>query len=569
MTRKSRFITGIALFCACWLCGIQVHSQDLQAAFKLTRAERFEDANAAFKSLIQNNLNDGDVYYYFGDNYLQEYYSDTTNNSFKELSDSAKILFTQGVEKDPSNPLNYVGMGQIDLMTKNLPKAQQNFAKAISLLPSKANKSIVMAPEKQAIVYVKLANAYIKAGVYDTAVVFGALRSAEKLDGKYYDLYIVKGDAYIFMLNDGSRAITNYNIAKSLNPKSPFANLRIGQLWMRARNYKDALFYYQEVVKIDSTFAPAYRELGYLLSRANRNEEAQQNYKKFLRLSGGNTTARIQYVNTLIELKNYTEAINQLNEVMRTDTSNNDLNRALAYSYFETGQYDKGLIFSKKFFRRADLSKVRATDYAYLGRLLAKTKQDSLANEMLVKAFKIDSSRSELLSEAAMSLIKLKKYDKAIDIYNLKISLKKAIPNDYYNLGKVYYNTKAWGKVDSTLAYYSTLMPEHVQGYLWRARALVNIDSTSKLGLAKPVYETMIEKARIDSVKNGKELMEAYSYLAYYYLVQYKDTKDQQYGLKSIEYCNKVLAIEPPDPSFSDKAKVILKDLESKIKRRD
>jgi predicted Zn-dependent protease len=569
MTRKSKSIIGIALFCACWLCGTQVHSQDLQAAFKLTRAERFEDANAAFKALLQKNLSDGDVYYYFGDNYLQEYYSDTTNNSFRELSDSAKILFTQGVEKDPSNPLNYVGMGQIDLMTKNLPKAQQNFAKAMSLLPSKANKSIVMAPEKQAIVYVKLANAYIKAGVYDTAVVFGALRSAEKLDSKYYDLYIVKGDAYIFMLNDGSRAITNYNIAQSLNPKSPFAKLRIGQLWMRARNYKDALTYYQEVVKIDSTFAPAYRELGYLLSRANRNDEAQQNYKKFLRLSGGNTTARIQYVNTLIELKNYNEAINQLNEIMRTDTSNNDLNRALAYSYFETGQYDKGLLYSKKFFRRADLSKVRATDYAYLGRLLAKTKQDSLANEMLVKAFKIDSSRSELLSEAAMSLIKLKKYDKAIEVYNLKITLKKAVPNDYYNLGKVYYNTKAWGKVDTTLAYYSTLMPDHVQGYLWRARALVNIDSTSKLGLAKPAYEMMIEKARTDSVKNAKELMEAYSYLAYYYLVQYKDTKDQQYGLKSIEYCNKVLAIEPPDPSFSDKAKVILKDLESKIKRRE
>jgi tetratricopeptide (TPR) repeat protein len=186
---------------------------------------------------------------------------------------------------------------------------------------------------------------------------------------------------------------------------------------------------------------------------------------------------------------------------------------------------------------------------------------------MLVKAFNIDTSRSELLSEAAMSLIKVKKYDKAIDIYNLKITLNKAVPNDYYNLGKVYYNTKNWGKVDSTLEYYSTLMPEHVQGYLWSA--LVNIDTTSKLGLAKPVYEVMIEKARGDSVKNSKELMEAYSYLAYFNLVQFKETKDQQFGLKSIEYCNKVLAIVPPDPMYTEKAKAILKDLEPKIKKRD
>jgi tetratricopeptide (TPR) repeat protein len=549
--------------------GIQVHAQDLQAALKLTRAERFEDANKAFKALLQKSPNDGDVYYYYGDNFLQEFYSDTTNNSFREMSDSAKILFTKGTGADPANPINYVGLGHIALMLKEMPVAQQNFAKAISLLPSKANKGLVMAPEKQATVYIKMANAYIKAGVNDTAVVFGALRTAEKIDSKNYDLYIVKGDAYIFILNDGSRAISNYNIAQSLNPKSALAKLRVGQLWMRARNYQDALTYYQEVVRIDSTFAPAYRELGSLLSRANRNDEAQRNYKKFLELSGGNTTARIQYVNTLIELKNYTEAINQLNEVMRTDTSNNDLNRALAYSYFETGQYDKGLLYSKKFFRRANPEKIRATDFAYLGRLLAKTKQDSLAHEMLVKAFKIDTSRSELLSEAAMSLIKIKKYDKAIDIYNMKITLKKAVPNDYYNLGKVYYNTKSWGKVDTTLAYYNTLMPDHVQGYLWRARALVNIDTTSKLGLAKPVYESMIEKAKTDTVKNSKELMEAYSYLAYYNLVQFKDTKDQEFGLKSIEYCNKVLAIVPADPVYTEKAKAILKDLGPKIKKKD
>jgi tetratricopeptide (TPR) repeat protein len=548
---------------------IGVHSQDIQTAFKLTRAERFEDASAAFKTLLQKNLKDGDIYYYYGDNFLQEYYSDTTNNSFKELSDSAKLLFSKGTEADPANPLNYIGLGQIALMLRDMPKAQQNFSKAISLLPSKANKTIIMAPDKHATVYIRLANAYIKAGINDTAKVFGSLRTAEKLDSKNYDLYIVKGDAYIFMLNDGSKAILNYNIAQSLNPRSPFAKLRVGQLWMRARNYKDALTYYQEVVKIDSTFAPAYRELGYLLSRANRNDEAEQNYKKFLRLSGGNTTARIQYVNTLIELKNYSEAINQLNEILKTDTSNNDLNRALAYSYYETGQYDKGLVYSKKFFRRVKPDKIRATDYSYLGRLLAKTKQDSIAHDNLVKAFQMDTSRSELLSEAAMSMIRLKKYDKAIEDFNLKISLKKAVPNDYYNLGKVYYNTKSWGKVDTILMYYSTLMPEHVQGYLWRARALVNIDTTSKLGLAKPVYEEMIEKAKTDSVKNAKELMEAYSYLAYFNLVQFKDTKDQQFGLKSIDYCNKVLAILPPDPNYTDKAKAILKDLEPKIRKRE
>ena len=106
MTRTFKTIIGVALFFSGLFTGSLLHAQDLQSAFKLTRAERFEDASKAFKALLQKNPNDGDSYYYFGENFLQEYYSDTTNNSFKELSDSAKSLFTKGTEIEPADPLN-------------------------------------------------------------------------------------------------------------------------------------------------------------------------------------------------------------------------------------------------------------------------------------------------------------------------------------------------------------------------------------------------------------------------------------------------------------------------------
>jgi tetratricopeptide (TPR) repeat protein len=478
--------------------------------------------------LIVQSPDNGDIYYYYGVSFLKNFQSDTLNNSFVEMADSAKTVFERGAGKDPKNPLNFVGLGGISLLRHDVNQATPFFAKANSLLPVKGNKSIVMTPQRHSLVLLNMAEFYIMAGIQDTAQVFSLLRKAEQLDNKNPDLFIVKGDAYIFMMNDGSKAITNYNIAQSLDPKSPESKLRIGQLWMRARNYPDALSTYKEVVNIDSTYAPAYRELGYLYSRANRNDDAQANYKKFLSLSSNNTTARKQYVNTLLELKKYPEAITELNEIIKVDTMDNDVNRALAYSYFETGQYDEGLVYSRKFFRRAKPDKIRPTDYIYLGRLLAKTKQDSLAYEKLFKAFQLDSTKSELLSEAAMSLNRIKKYDKALEIYKLKITLGKALPGDYYNMGKVYYNLQEWGKVDTTLAYYNTLMPDHIAAYQWRARALVNMDPDTKLGLARPVWELLIEKAAPDSVKYSKELIEAYGYLAYYYLLQFNATKDQE-----------------------------------------
>ena len=131
--------------------------------------------------------------------------------------------------------------------------------------------------------------------------------------------------------------------------------------------------YYEKVSNIDSNFAPAYRELGFLLKKANRNEDAKKNFIKFLELSGGNVSAQLQYINTLIELQDYPEAINQVMAVLTVDSMNNDLNRALAYSYYETGQYEKGLQAMEKFLTKSGPGQDRARrTISYYGRFFRK-----------------------------------------------------------------------------------------------------------------------------------------------------------------------------------------------------
>ncbi|MCX6287781.1 MAG: tetratricopeptide repeat protein [Bacteroidetes bacterium] len=538
----------------------EVRAQDIKAAIRLMRSEQFNAAASAYKALLKQNPADGETYYYYGENFINEYFSDTSNNSLKEISDSAKIIFQLGIQKDPANPLNLVGMGEIAMLNKDRSTAQDFFAKASALLPSKANKNIIMDPAKQANVLIRMANGYVRAGIKDTSQIFSLLKAAEKFDPRNYELFIVKGDAYIILLNDGSNAITNYNIAQSLNPQSPFAKVRIGQLWMRAKQYRNALTYYDEAIKIDSSYAPAYKERGFLLAKANRNDDAKRDFARFLKLSAGNTTARIQFVNILFDLQEYKEAINQLNEVYKVDSTNNDLNRALAYAYFETAQYDKALYFAKKFFANEKPEKIRAADYIYYGRILARNKMDEQAYEQLLKGYQLDSTKPELLSEAALCLTKTKKYDKAIETYQKKIALKKAAPMDYYNLGKVFYNVRDFQQADTNLAIFNQLQPDHIAGFVWRARTRSNIDSTSKQGFAKPIYETIIVKTQSDTAKYAKERIESFYYLAYYNFLQYAGTKNKEYAVTAIIYSNKVLAIDPKDEK-ADKAKQIIDNL--------
>jgi len=546
-------------------------SQDLQSAIKLFKSEQFAASSSAFKKLLSQTPNDGDIYFYYGVSFLRKFQADTVNTSFSDISDSAKAIFELGKKRDPRNPLNYVGLGGFSLFLRDIPKAEQYFAKATSLLPSKANMNIVMMPEKQCVVLYNIAEAYIRSGTHDTAKVFSLLRKAEQLYKQDPQLYIVIGDAYIFMRNAGSKAIVNYNIAQDLDPGSPEAKLRVGQLWMRAKNYPDALNTYKEVVRIDSTFAPAYRELGYLYSRANRNTEAQLNYKKFLELSANNTAARKQYVNTLIELKKYPEAIKELQDVIKVDTMDNDVNRALAYCYFETGQYDQGLIYSKKFFSNANPEKIRATDYAYLGRLLAKSKQDSLAYETLMKAFQLDTSKSELLSEAGASLMRVRNYQKAIDVYQMKLDLKKMNSLDYIQIGRAYFYLANYVMADSMFSIFNTRQPDHIQGWVFRARSKSYLDAKdfkdyNSTGFAKPYYEIVLEKTQSDSARYVKERFEAIDYLAYYYLGQYYNySKSYEDGRKALYYYTRMISLNLADEEKTKSIKKVIEALKLKL----
>jgi tetratricopeptide (TPR) repeat protein len=141
----------------------------------------------------------------------------------------------------------------------------------------------------------------------------------------------------------------------------------------------------------------------------------------------------------------------------------------------------------------------------------------------------------------------------------MKIDIDKATAMDYYNLGKVYYNLQDFIKADTMLAMFNKLQPDYIQGFVWRARTKSNLDPDSKLGLAKPVFETILEKTASDTVKYQKDRMEALYYLAFYYFQQFNISKqkDREAGIKSMDYCNRIIAIDPNDEK-AIKAKQIL-----------
>lgn len=504
---------------------LSAFDQQLNSALKLALDEEYEPAEQAFEELIKKEPGNGDVYYYYGETIIKDYLSDTLSNSMKDMSERANVLFKKGIQLDASNVLNQVGLGSICLLrSSDTIAADKFFVLAEASFPLKQK---LLTP-RHALILTKLGSSQLlgKVNRYDKALAY--LSRAKEIDPENPSIYLALGDVYIAQ-NDGKNALASYNRALSLDPKSPLPKIKIGNIYMRAPNLNSARPYFQEARDIDSTYAPVYRALGELYTMSGQYGLAKTNFRKFLDLSGNNTPAKIQYANALYRTKDYANALQTIEEILAVDKSRNYLFRLAAYCCFDKKppELEKGRTYMEAFFKNTNTESILKSDYLYYSRILFKVaKNDSLtlvkAFDAYDKAFAMDSSNVNLASEIASSYYFTHWYKGAIKWINIKNKKGKTDKDDLMLIGKSYYQLKEFSKSDSVFNKVITNQPDNIQAYVWRARSASSIDPSSELGLAKPIFESLIEKVGTETAKYIKELQEAYNYLGYYYL-QKKD----------------------------------------------
>jgi Flp pilus assembly protein TadD len=497
------------------------NAQNLQDAITKTENERFELAASDYRQLINKDPGKGDNYFYYGDNFF--------NNG---KPDSALIIYKKGTDVQPTNGLNYVGMGKVLLLQGKDADANANLFKAKTLAGKNAN------------ILVELADAYINAPVTsrNPTQAITLLDEALKYDSKNAEAHILKGDALDALHpTEGAPAIKEYEEAQKLNPKSPKAVLRQGKLWSRARNYQLALEKYKEAIKIDPTFAPAYIEIAELYHRANQDNNALDAIKKYLELNGNSSYANGRYASFLFESKQYPEAIKQIEAIQQKDTNDAYLYRILGYSYDEMGNktdtaaYTKGSKAINKFFQKTTGKNFNyiADDYRHKGLLLSKSGKDSLGVLELQKAIDLDPTKNcELYGEIGKIWMKGKKYDKAIVAYEKLPGCGKTLSGqNYYDLGRAYfYGPKDFIKADTSFSKLIQVSPPtYPVGYFWRGKTNVQLDPKNEKWLAKPYYEKAVEIVKPEErAANKSNMIEACSYLGYYYFKN-KDIEKAKY----------------------------------------
>jgi tetratricopeptide (TPR) repeat protein len=544
---------------ACLALSLITTAQTLEDAILKTKNERFEAADADFKTLIGKEPGKGDYYFYYGENFFEN-----------EDMENANTQFQKGSEVNATYPLNYVGLGKVLWY-----KGKEGDAKAMFY------KAATLGGNKNAEVMRQTAEAYIYAPNKNLDEAIKLLNEAIKLDPKNPMNYILLGDAQLEKNpTDGSTPIKSYQKASELNPKSTLGILREGKLYQRGRNYQLALELYKKAIGIDPNFAPAYREIAEVYMLAGQAAKAIENWKKYLELNNSDY-ARYRYMSALFNNKQYKEAIEEGENLKKKGYSDPSkvlyIERLLGYSYDnvgtkgDTSSYSKGLNSMYKFFELGGQKfKYIADDYKHTGALLSKLGKDSLGTLELEKGIALDpTGNCELWADVARIWTKAKNYPKSIAAWEKRMGCTKAMTGqDHFELGRAYYfagnnkmkeaatikDAKAksakeaeanpfYVKADSSFSKLIQSAPNFAAGYFWRGRSSSQLDPTSEFGLAKPYYEKALELAKPEE-KTGtykSNVTEAYEYLGFYYFLK----NNKKANPDSDKWFNELKTIEP------------------------
>ena len=543
------------------LVGSAVFAQSLADARKAIDAEQYQKGKAILNTLTSSQPTSAENFFYLGNLYL------TTSPIYirPDYIDSARTAFNKGISANAEYPLNYIGLGAIDLVKKSSPKA--NFDKALSLTKKKDHTTDLY-----------IGRAYVNAPTPMITEGLVHLEKAKALNDKDAQLYLVLGDAYRSKQMN-SEAFSAYRSAFELDKTFLRSKIELGKINKLSKAYPESSAEFNGVIALDANYGPAYRELAetyFLWALTSQKEydsrikQALAYYEKYMDLTDRSLESRLRHADFLYLAKDFKALEAEANEMAKLDKVNPRVLRYLAYSAFENGNFAASAQALKDFISKVEVTRLISQDYLYLGR--AQMKDTTMMSEgiaNITKAVDMDSTNAAVMSEIGQALFKAKKYADAAKAYEISIKNPERALLDYYYLGSSYYfnygalknanltpEKDLLVKADSAFSYLVQRSP--TTQIAWQYRGRINRlmdDENDSQGLAVPFYERFVTLVTVDkpelAAKSTVGLIEAYNYLG-----SVAARKDGD-NVKAKEYFDKVLALDPANVTATQAVKAI------------
>ena len=528
-----------------------VFAQDLSQARKAVDAEQYENAKSILKSIIKTNPIDGRANFILGNVYL-----------IQSVTDSAKIAYQNGLTGKEGARLNYIGLGTLDLDNGNPTAAEANFALALKDTKKKDIEELVA-----------IGRSYTNSSKPNYKKALEVLNKAKLINPNDAILQLALGDAFFGDKNQ-NEAYAAYRNAFQFAPTLLRAKMQLGVLLKGAKSYDEAIKSFNEVIALNASYGPVYRELAETYYKWGRNKPSKSSeymqtaighYEKYLSLTDYSLNSRMRHADFLVLVKDYKALEAEANKMSEMDKVNPRIFRYLGYSAFENGNVDVAIKSLESFISNPD-NKVIAQDYLYLAK--AKFKKGLTADGLAIDAALFDTGLADIrkaieiepliiedLNEVGKKMFSQKLYKEAAPVFEFgttNTEYKNYIEdNIYYGLAIYYANNKKdvtpdpvqLQKADLAFEKVTIASPSYQDAYLYRGRTnslIGNDEMTIKYydGYVAKVTEKGPEE--LAKPATTKKVIESYNTIA----ASYANTDK----VKAIEYFNKTLTLDPVNP---------------------
>ena len=213
-------------------------AQDIDQAKKAIDAEQYEKAKVVLKNNLLAKPDNGKAAFLLGNIYLKQ-----------NIEDSAKIYFQRGLSTSDGARLSTIGLGQIDLENGNTAAAQAKFDQVVKELKKRDIEE-----------YLYIAQAYMSNSKPDYKAAINLLLKAQTANPNDASVKLFLGDAYY---GDKSQndAYVSYRDAYAIDNTMIRAKMQLGVLLKGAKAYTEAVKAYDEVLALNPSYGPVFREL--------------------------------------------------------------------------------------------------------------------------------------------------------------------------------------------------------------------------------------------------------------------------------------------------------------------
>lgn len=512
-------------------------SQTIQEGMRHLENENYNAALETFNKMALNEPKNSIYPYQIGEVYY------AMDNPVE-----ARKAYNKGLSINSNCDECHVGLGRLDLDENKVGEANKHFQTALKGNLKNAGIQVM----------VGMGYLYNKNPMPEAALEF--FTRARDLDPKQSKYWIYLGDTYLAK-GDNGNAMTSYETAVEKDKNDPETYVKMGRIWAKGQQMDLAIEKLEKAIQLKPDYALAYKDLYQLYIRAGKLNKVVPILEKYVSLSGTDVDAKVRLVKFLsFQAKDYSKAVEEGTKLLVSNPEQYTLYRWLAWSNFETGNYQTSLDQSFQLFEeiKKDTSarKSYPSDYEYAAKAAAKLNMMDTAEMFFARLMNLQPEKTgEYSVMMAKAFYDAKKYDKAEYWYLEKEKSSPLSVTELVYLGLTQKNLGKFQLADTSYAKILELSPKYEFGWYTRAQIKNDLDPDKKLFLAKPFYEKFIELATAspDATKWKSKLVDAYLYMVYY------TAQNNDFDLAK-SYSNLVLNLDPENENAKEYLKILSGD---------